>query len=105
MAGRRPQIAFGAVYNYDSDELNNYNYFYKNFTPNNISFGLEIQIPLLDMLHRDKAKETAADALRAKVEAEQATQQNDIQIASLTGRPPGIGCFGRCRQSEAADCF
>ena len=31
-----------------------------------------------------KARESAAEALRAKVEAEQAQQQNDIQIAELT---------------------
>ena len=31
-----------------------------------------------------KARESAADALRAKVEAEQAQQQNDIQISQLT---------------------
>jgi outer membrane protein TolC len=82
---RRPQISFGAQYNYDSDELNNYSTYYKNFTPNNISFGLEIQIPLFDVGQRAKAQQSAAEALRATVEAEQAQQQNDIQIASLTG--------------------
>jgi hypothetical protein len=32
---------------------------------------------------RAKARESAADALRAKVEAEQAQQQNNLQIAQL----------------------
>ena len=31
-----------------------------------------------------KSRETAAEALRARVEAEQAQQQNDVEIAQLT---------------------
>jgi outer membrane protein TolC len=79
------QIGFGAVYNYDSNELNSYSTYYNNFTPNNVSFGLQFQIPLFDLARHSLAKQSAADALRAKVEAEQARDQNDIQIASLTG--------------------
>ncbi len=85
LAWRRPQIAFGAVYNYDSNELNSYSTYYKNFTPNNVSFGLQISIPFFDFSLRAKAKATAAEALRATVEAEQAQRQNDVQIATLTG--------------------
>ncbi len=79
------QIGFGAVYNYDSDELNSYSTYYKNFTPNNVSFGLQIQFPLFDFSRHEIAKQSAAEALRAKVEAEQARNQNDVQIATLTG--------------------
>jgi len=82
---KRPQIGFGAVYNYDSDKLNNYNYYYQHFTPNNVSFGLQITVPFFDFSLRAKAKQTAAEALRATVEAEQAAHQNDVQIATLTG--------------------
>ena len=82
---RRPQIGFGAMYNYDSDDLNSYSTYYKNFTPNNVSFGLQITVPFFDFALRAKARETAAEALRATVEAEQAQRQNEIQIASLTG--------------------
>jgi outer membrane protein TolC len=85
LAWRRPQIGFGAVYNYDSNELNNYSTYYRNFTPNNVSFGLQITIPFFDFALRAKAKETAAEALRSTVEAEQAQRQNDVQIATLTG--------------------
>jgi outer membrane protein TolC len=84
LAWRRPSIGFGAVYNYDSNELNSYSTYYKNFTPNNVSFGLQISVPFFDFAIRAKAKVSAADALRAKVEAEQAEQQNDIQISELT---------------------
>jgi outer membrane protein TolC len=87
LAWRRPQIGFGSVYNYDSNEFNNYAQFYQphTFTPNNVSFGLSVQFPFFDFVLRAKAKATAADALRATVEAEQAQRQNDVQIATLTG--------------------
>jgi outer membrane protein TolC len=85
LAWKRPQIGFGAVYNYDSSELNNYVTYYKNFTPNNVSFGLQINIPFFDFSLRAKARATAAEALRARVEAEQAQHQNDVAIATLTG--------------------
>ena len=84
LAWRRPSIGFGAVYNYDSNELNSYSTYYNHFTPNNVSFGLQISVPFFDFAIRAKAKVSAADALRAKVEAEQAQQQNDIQISQLT---------------------
>jgi outer membrane protein TolC len=85
LAWRRPSIGFGAVYNYDSNELNSYSTYYRNFTPNNVSFGLQISLPFFDFAVRAKAKVSAAEALRSKVEAEQAQRQNDIQIATLTG--------------------
>ncbi|MGO9336241.1 MAG: TolC family protein [Terracidiphilus sp.] len=84
LAWRRPLIGFGAVYNYDSNELNSYSTYYKNFTPNNVSFGLQITIPFFDFALRAKARATAAEALRATVETEQAQRQNDVQIATLT---------------------
>ncbi len=85
LSWRRPFIGFGAVYNYDSNELNSYSTYFRNFTPNNVSFGLQITVPFFDFSLRAKAKESAADALRTKVEAEQAQKQNDVQIATLNG--------------------
>lgn len=85
LAWKRPQIGFGAVYNYDSNELNSYSTYYNNFTPNNVSFGLQITVPFFDFALRAKARLTAAEALRATVEAEQARKQNDVEIATLTG--------------------
>jgi len=85
LAWRRPQIGFGAVYNYDSNELNNYTSYYNNFTPNNVSFGLQVTLPFFDFALRAKARQSAADALRSTVEAEQAKRQNDVEIATLTG--------------------
>ncbi len=85
LAWRRPQIGFGAVYNYDVNVLNSYSTYYKNSTPNNVSFGFQINVPFFDFSLRAKARVSAAEALRARVEAEQAQRQNDVQIATLTG--------------------
>jgi outer membrane protein TolC len=91
----RPLIAFGAVYNRDATSLNNYNLYYGRINPltgqaerlkaDNFSVGFSIQIPIFDLNHRAKAQESAAEALRFTVEAEQAQRQNDVQIATLSG--------------------
>jgi outer membrane protein TolC len=80
-----PQIAFGAIYNRNTTLLNSINQYYRqNLPANNFSSGFNIQLPLFDAEVHAKARESAADALRSKVEAEQAQQQNNLQIAELT---------------------
>ena len=82
-----PLVAFGAQYNRDATSLNNYNTYFsakKKFKADNFSAGFSIQIPIFDLGRKAKARETAAEALRATVEAEQAQRQNDVQIATLT---------------------
>ena len=79
-----PQIAFGAIYNRNTTLLNNTNLYYNHFLPaNNFSSGFNIQLPLFDVEVHAKARESAAEALRARVEAEQAQKQNDLQIVQL----------------------
>jgi outer membrane protein TolC len=81
-----PQIGFGVQYNRNTTLLNSINFYYAHPIPaNNFSSGFSIQLPLFDFGQRAKARESAADALRAKVEVEQAQRQNDVQIATLTG--------------------
>jgi outer membrane protein TolC len=82
-----PEVAFGLQYNRNTTLLNNIsqNYFGGKLPANNLSSGFSITVPLFDWGLRDKAKESAAEALRAKVEAEQAERQNDIQITTITG--------------------
>lgn len=81
-----PQLNFVAQYNRNTTLLNDVNQYFKNPLPtNNFSSGISIQIPLFDMWHRAKARESAADALEATVQAEEAQHQNDIQIAQITG--------------------
>jgi len=81
-----PQISFEAEYNRDTTLLNNADsYFAHPLKSDNLSSGFSIQLPLFDLGHRAKAKESAAEALRATIEAEQAQRQNELQIAELTG--------------------
>jgi outer membrane protein TolC len=81
-----PQLAFTAQYNRDTTLLNDVNnYFAKPLPANNFSSGIAIQFPLFDMSARAKARESAADALQAKIEAEEAQRKNDLQIETLNG--------------------
>ena len=81
-----PQLSFFAQYNRNTTLLNNVNFYFAHpLPPDNFSSGFQIQVPLFDMGHRAKGHESAADALRATVEAEQAERQNDIHVAALTG--------------------
>ena len=85
LVGTRPQVSFGAQYNLDSNKLNNYSTYYRNFTPNNFSAGFAIEVPIFDTVNKARARQSAAEALRATVEVEQARRQNEIQIAELNG--------------------
>jgi outer membrane protein TolC len=80
-----PQLAFGAQYLRNTTLLNDVNSFFRKPLPaNNFSSGISIQVPIFNMFNRAKAKASAADALRATVEAEEAARQHQIQIASLS---------------------
>jgi outer membrane protein TolC len=80
-----PEVAFGALYNRNTTLLNDINSYYARPLPNNdFSTGFSIRVPIFDAGLHAKAKESAAEALRARVEAEQAQHQDDIQITELT---------------------
>jgi hypothetical protein len=81
-----PQVSFNALYSRSTTILNDFNLYYAKPIPtDNFSSGFSIQVPLFDPGRGAKARGSAAEALRAKVEAEQAQRQNEIQIAELTG--------------------
>jgi outer membrane protein TolC len=67
----RPQIAFAAQYNRYA-KFNNYDLYYSRFQHNNFGIGIEITLPVFDMLHRAKARESAADAAYATHQADMA---------------------------------
>jgi outer membrane protein TolC len=92
--GLFPQISFGAEYSRSTKLLNNADTFYARPIPTtNFSSGFSIQIPLFDMGMRAKARGSTADALRAKIEVEQAERQNEIQIAELTSSLRELGAL------------
>ena len=79
-----PILTFSVQYLRVTTLLNEVNSFFaKPLPPNNFASGISIQVPF-DFVHRAKARETTADALRSTVEAEQALRQNEVQIAELT---------------------
>jgi outer membrane protein TolC len=84
-----PEISFSAQYSSTTDMLGVLNtvdkYYVLPIPPVNFSSGFQIQFPLFDMSRRAKAKVSAAEALRATVEVEQAQRQNEVRIAELTG--------------------
>ena len=81
-----PEIGFGAQYNRDTSLLNSISqdYFNGKLPTNNISTGFSIKVPVIGFGLLAKRRESNAEALRARVEAEQAQQQNDVQIAQLS---------------------
>ena len=70
----RPQVAFGAQYSRFAS-YNGYENFYRNFQHNNAEMGIQITVPFLDMGHRAKARQSAADFLHAEHEAELSRDQ------------------------------
>jgi len=87
-----PELRFFMQYNRNTTILNSVNDYFFNFRTqkaglpaDNFASGINVEIPIFDMGRRAKARESAADALRSKVEAEQAEKQNDLAIAELSG--------------------
>ncbi len=82
-----PEIGFGLLYNRNTTLLNDIESYFnplKPFPANNFSTGFSIKVPIFDPGLHAKLRASAADALRARVEAEQAQQQNDLQIVQLS---------------------
>lgn len=71
----RPQVAFVTQYSRFSN-FNNYTEFYPTFNNfNAAAIGVQIQVPIFDRVHRDKARSSQADALHADQEARSARNQ------------------------------
>jgi outer membrane protein TolC len=77
-----PQFGFGLEYNRYA-EFNNYNEYYLRFQHNNFDVGVQITIPLFDATRRAKAREAAADATHARIEADQTRNQASEQVETL----------------------
>ena len=70
-----PSFDLAAQYGLFSNQLNNYEDFFKKFQRNNASFGLVIRLPIFNYVQRAKAEEAAADALKAKKQADAVKDQ------------------------------
>ncbi len=83
-----PEIGFGIQYNRNTTLLNSIGSYFVDangtLPANNFSSGFSIKVPIFDPGLHAKLRESNAEALRARVEAEQAQQQNDTQIVQLS---------------------
>lgn len=80
-----PELRFFVQYNRNTTILNDVNTFFAKPLPaNNFASGISVQIPLFDMGRYARARESAADALRSRVEAEQAQKQNDLAVVQAS---------------------
>lgn len=81
-----PTLHFYVQYLRNTTILNEVNkYFATPLPANNFASGISVDIPLLDFGRYARARESGADALRSKIEAEQAEKQNDLAIVDLSG--------------------
>ena len=79
-----PRISFFAGYNRNTTLLNHADYYYAHpLKADNFSSGFSIQVPLFGLAQRARTRGSAAESLRATVEAKQAEKQNDLNIAQL----------------------
>lgn len=74
----RPQVSLAANYSRVDAGLSSYASYYPRFfgtatqpnSENSLSFGLQITVPLLDLAHRSRSRQSAAEAVRALAEAD-----------------------------------
>ncbi|MGZ4787871.1 MAG: TolC family protein [Terriglobales bacterium] len=78
-----PTFDLAAQYGLFSNQLNNYQDFFKKFQRNNASFGVVIRLPVFNFVQRAKADEAAADALKAKKQAEAVKNQVSSETLKL----------------------
>jgi outer membrane protein TolC len=77
-----PTIDLASQYAYLA-KFNNYDLYYKNYTANNFSGGLNLRIPIFNSVQKAKAQEADADAMIAKKQADLTKNQISEQTVKL----------------------
>ena len=80
----RPEIAFGIQYSRYA-KFNNYAEYYLRFQHNNFDVGINLVLPIFDAQARDRARGSAADAVRAREQATVFRLQLTEQTRELSG--------------------
>ncbi len=92
----RPQIGFGFTYSLFDTTVNNYNLYYNHkLQANNFSVGVQISVPLYDPVRAARARESAADAVHANLQAEQGRETADEQVIQLERSLPTLRAQAR----------
>ncbi len=98
----RPQVGFGFSYQYLQTTLNNYNQFYNHaLQPNNFGIAAQITWPLFSAGTNAKARESAADAVHADVQAIQGRQLAEQQAVQLKESFPELRAQARIAELQA----
>lgn len=96
----RPQLTVAGEYNRFAS-FNNYSQFYNNFQNNNFGIGIQIKIPLFDVSLKAKANQSAADAVHAAAQADQARDTAHEQTRQLQKSLAELGAQKRVAQLQA----
>jgi outer membrane protein TolC len=80
----RPQIAFGVQYSRYA-KFNNYAEYYLRFQHNNFDVGIDLKLPIFDAEARAQSRASAADAVRAREQADLFRLQLSEQTRELSG--------------------
>ncbi|MCL5263366.1 MAG: TolC family protein [Acidobacteria bacterium] len=79
---RRPTFGFGMQYSRFA-QFNNYAEYYQHFQQNNFGIAININVPIFDASGRAKAEQSAADAVHAQAQVQQALDKVDENILKL----------------------
>jgi outer membrane protein TolC len=96
----RPTLGFGLKYQRFA-KFDNYTEFYHNFQQNNVSAGVQLTFPLFDPSSKAKARQSAADAVHAQAQAEQARDLVSEQVLSLRKSLAEIGAQQKIAQLQS----
>ncbi len=85
----RPLVSLGVNYSRYA-QFNNYAEYYLRFQHNNFDAGLEVQLPLFDPSKRARARQSAAEAVHADVQAVQARDTAQEQVVQFSSSLPEL---------------
>ncbi len=97
----RPSIGFGLKYQRFAQYQNFENY-YHNFQQNNVSAGVQLTIPIFNPSLKAKARESAAEAARARADADTSRNILSEQMAAMRGNVRELAAQQHVAQVQSA---
>ena len=96
----RPSVGFGLKYQRFA-KFQNFELYYRQFQQNNISAGVQMTIPLFDRSLNAKARQTAAEAARARADADASLDVLREQTFTLRGNVRELAAQQRVAQVQS----
>jgi outer membrane protein TolC len=97
----RPLVTFGAQYSLFEKFADYTKYFPTGFQYNNVAIGVVVTFPLFDATRRAKARESAADAVHARADADAALDVLNEQRSTMRETLLELGAQQRVAQVES----